>query len=243
MTGVAAVALLSLAACRTSGATLAPDPDQGLSVTGSGEAVGVPDEATITLGVTEHRADAASATAAASKTTEAIVTALIAAGVERSNIRTRRVSVYENRRYEPMPLPRGGEVEGRGERIEYVASNMLEVRVTDLDAIGKVLGAASRAGVNQMHGIEMKVGDPTRLEQAALDDAMAKARANAQRLAKASGVELGEVVAIRVGDAGGPGIRTHLSARGMDAAEESSVPIERGDITVRQSVWIKYAIR
>jgi len=235
---LATAALFGLTGCRAAGVTSAPDPEQGLTVTGSGEAIGVPDEARLSLGVREHRSDAAAATAAASKRTEAIIAALIKAGVARSDIQTRQVSVHENYRYEPRPMPTDG-VEPEPRR-EYVASNMLQVRVVDLDAIGEILGAATNAGVNQMHGIELRVGDPDSLEQKALDEAMADARAKAERLAASGGVELGDIVAIRVNGSGG-GHPMAMSASGMDMAE-SSVPVERGEITIQQSVWVKYAI-
>ena len=236
---LATATLLGLTGCRAAGSTAAPDPEQGLTVTGSGEAIGVPDEARLSLGVREHRADAAAATTAASKRTEAIIAALVEAGVARSDIQTQQVSVHENYRYEPRPLPADGiEPEGKPHR-EYVASNMLRVRVTDLEAIGDILGAATKAGVNQMHGIELRVGDPDSLEQKALDDAMADARAKAERLAASGGVKLGDIVAIRVNGFGG--VPVAMAARGMDMAE-SAVPVERGEITIQQSVWVKYAI-
>jgi uncharacterized protein YggE len=250
---VVALGLLAAIGCHANATTTAPDPEQGLTVTGSGEAIGVPDEAMVTLGVQQRGADPATATNATSATTEAIIAALVGAGVERSDIQSRQISVHEDRRIEPRPMPPTADTGGKTpkppaapevERVEYVATNMLEVRVTNLDDIGQVLGAASKAGVNQMHGIELRIGDPESLEQKALDDAMAKAKAKAQHLAASSGVQLGDIVAIRAGSDGGGGIPMPVSMAARDLEmEESNIPVERGEITVRQSVWIKYEIR
>jgi uncharacterized protein YggE len=236
---LAMAALAGALGCKARGSSVAPDPEQGLSVTGVGESLGVPDEAKLSLGVQRRAIDAATATAETSAAMERIIAALVSNGVARDNIRTLQISIYEDRRYEPRPME-GPDGKGAGETIEFVATNMLEVRVTDLDAIGKILGAASKAGVNQMHGIELEVGDPSSLEQQALDDALDDARAKAKLLAASSGVKLGPIVAIRVGTAGGSGPPIPLAAaRDMDAA---SVPVERGQVTMHQQVWVKYAI-
>jgi uncharacterized protein YggE len=238
---LALAAVVTAVGCKASGSSNVPDPEQGLSVTGVGESLGVPDEAKVSLGVQRRAPDAATATSEVSAAMESIIAALTSAGVAREDIRTINVTVYEDRRWEPSPR---GAVEGSPglEKIEFVAQNMLEVRVTDLDAIGKILGAASKAGVNQMHGIELKVGDPSSLEQKALDDALTDARAKAALLANSSGVELGPIVAIRVGTPNGS-MPPMPFAKDMARAEsDASMPIERGQITMHQTVWVKYAI-
>ncbi len=235
----AIAALAATLGCRAGGATVAPDPEQGLSVTGVGESIGVPDEAKLSLGVQRRAPDAATATAQTSAAMDEIIAALVGAGVAKENIRTLQLSVWEDRRWEPRPMPSGGPDAGV-EKIEYVASNMLEVRVKDLDAIGKILAAASEAGVNQMHGIQLEVGDESELEQEALDDALADARAKAELLAKSSGVRLGPIVAIRVGSTGGSTPPPIPYA--ADRMEKADVPVERGQVTMQQTVWVKYAI-
>ena len=238
----ALVALAAALGCKAGGAsTVAPDPEQGLSVTGMGESIGVPDEAKLSLGVQRRAADAATATAETSAAMAKIISALVDSGVAREDIRTLQISVWEDRRWDPPPKPMPMGAEGGVERIEYVANNMLEVRVTDLDAIGKILGAASEAGVNQMHGIQLEVGDDSKLEQAALDDALADARAKAELLAKSSGVELGPIVAIRVGTAGSS-IPPMPMAADRSFEKAADVPVEPGQVTMHQTVWVKYAI-
>lgn len=67
----------------------------------------------------------------------------------------------------------------------------------DTKRIADALEAVDKSGTNPTFSIEFTVEDKNAMEDAALEDAVARARQKAELLAKASGVKLGEIVAIR----------------------------------------------
>lgn len=244
---------LALFGCRSSSPTVAPsDPSaQGIVVTGQGEAKGAPDMATIQMGVQARAQTAEAATDEVAAKIQDVIAALKAAGIDAKDIQTQNLSIHEERDWEPpppRPLPEGGEgmtepVEGPRagkERRRFVAQNMVSVTARDLDRLPEVLGAATRAGVNQMYGIHLELDDPTALEAEARQKAFAEARAKAEHLAQLGGVELGRLVSVQL-TSGGGGPYPMAMAEARDAA--TSMPVERGEITVQQHVQLRYELK
>ena len=210
--------------------------DSGIAVSGSGEVTATPDIARIRMGVRASGPDVATATAEVGRRMDAVVAALTKLDVAERDLVTRDVSIYEDHR-EPRPLPTES---GRPEPSSaFVASNILEVTVRDLDAMDRLLAAATKAGVNQMHGISFELEDRTAADDAALAEAMATAEAQARRLAELSGRELGEVVRVEVSDASGPSFP--MARMAMAESADASMPVEPGELTVRRSVSVHYA--
>ncbi len=236
---LASLALLGLSAAGCAGSSSIPAHPQarGVAVSGAGEATAVPDIARIRMGVRAHGADVASATTEVQQRMNAVLGALEEGGVAKRDLVTRDVSIYEDHR-EPVPLP--SEVGRPMERpSSYVATNMLEVTVRDLDALDGLLAAATKAGVNEMHGITFELEDRSAADDEAIAEAMARAEAQARRLAQLSGRELGEVVKVEISDAPMPSFAAGRMA--MAEAADDAMPIEAGELTVRRTVQVHYA--
>jgi hypothetical protein len=213
---------------------------EGITVLGTGEAMGQPDLARAELGVQSRATTVTEASEQANARMRAIIDALIKLGVARADIRTQSISLHEERREVPGPVPgRPGEVTAGG-TLEYVAQNTLEVTVRNLAQLGQLLGAATAAGANQILGVRLEVADPTALRRQAREKAVADARDQAAHLARLAGVRLQEVVAIRTVALSGPHPVPLQMADRMEAA--SAVPVEPGQLTVRQQVEIRFAL-
>jgi uncharacterized protein YggE len=239
----------TLAGCHAADRAAVASPNyEGLVVTGQGDAMGTPDVAHIELGVQARAADVQQATQQVNDQMRKVIDALVAQGIDRKDVQTRNLSIHEERVWEPPPRPMGPEGTGGPSQpdagqLVFVANNTLSVTLHDLERMGTVLGAASAAGVNQMYGIQLEVDNPATIEQAALDEAFADAKAKAERLAQTSGVRLGRILSIQVGDVNTfhPPIPM-ASARMKDEAADSSMPVERGQVEVQQTVQVQYEI-
>lgn len=130
----------------------------------------------------------------------------------------------------PPQLPRGF----------YNASNSVEVTIRKLEDAGKVIGAATASGANQLYGIHFEIEDTTALVGEARQKAVQDAHARAERLAELAGVKLGPAVSISEMEGGyvpsGP-----IMPMAMKAASDAA-PIEGGEIVVSSSVQISYAL-
>lgn len=238
-------------------ATIPPTnaPMEGVTVTGYGKASGPPNIARANLGVETRAPTAEAALAETNARTASVIAALKSLGVTQSDLRTQGISLHFEREELPRPLPspepmptprttRPGK-EGAPEPAPppqtpagyYRASNTLEVTIRALDRVGEVLGKASAAGANLIFGIEFDIENRAPLEARARQMAVEDARARAEGLAQLAGVRLGRVVSIHEAGSAQP-----PSPMMMMRAEAANVPIERGELTVTNSVTVVYAL-
>ena len=117
----------------------------------------------------------------------------------------------------------------------------VEVTVRDVSKVGAVLKAATDAGANNVWGVPFEIADPHALRAKAREQAIARAKQNAQELARLAGVQLGAIVAVSESDSGMP--MPMMKAMRAEAAQSADVPIEQGEIAVTMNVQLFYALQ
>ena len=112
-----------------------------------------------------------------------------------------------------------------------------------MDDASKVIDDAVSAGGNNVvvQSIAFSIEDPTKLREAAREEAMKDVRARATQLARLSGVNLGGPISISEGSAVTP--VTYLSAPRTGGAAEASTPIQPGDLEIAVNVSVLYEIK
>jgi uncharacterized protein YggE len=226
---VLALALLAgLAACAP---PLAASSAQGnldtISVTGTGEAIGAPDVASISLGVSISQPSIADAMDEANGVMENITEALTALGVAAEDIQTSNFSIWPEDRFEVT----------LGER-SYRVENTVTIKVRDLTILEQVIEEALKNGANNMYGLSFSVEDTSELASQARSLAVADARARAEELAQALGVELGDALIVSE-QFGGIDVRME-SARPMGGG--GAPPLSEGSIVVSIQVNVTFAM-
>jgi uncharacterized protein len=198
-----------------------------ITVTGEGVVETTPDQATISLGVTTNADTAVAALAANSEAVAKMMDQLKAAGVAPADLQTSNLSLNPNwSGYDSSSSPT---ISG------YVASNMLSVRVRDLEALGAILDAAVSDGANTMNGITFGLSEPNPVMNEARTRAVADATSRATVLATAAGASLGPIVSITEGG-------TFPGPAPMFRAESSPVPIATGELAMTASVTVTFEI-
>ena len=230
----------------------------GVSVVGVGEVKAAPDIARTNVGVEARAPQAEQAVAEANQRMAAVISALKAAGVADSDLRTHSLSIHFEREYQPTPPPMPVEATrsapgkagataqiaaapAQGPEGFYRVSKMVEVSVRNLDRVSQVLAAATSAGANQMWGITFEVADPSPLITQARAKAVEKAKQNAEQLQQLTGVALGPIVAITDGAVSQGPVMPMFAARAEMA--NTSMPVERGELTVTHQVTILYGLK
>jgi uncharacterized protein YggE len=204
-----------------------------IAVSGSGRASTVPDVADVRLGVSVSRKTVAEARATAAEVGASILAALIALGVERSDIRTASLVVQPEYDY------KDGVQQLRGQSV----SHQYVVAVRDLDQLGRVVDDGLAAGATTLDGVAFRTADPAAAFAAARVDAFRDARSRAQALATEAGVTLGAVIAIAEADpVGNPRPLGLGKARMLAAAEAAPTPIEAGEGEVVVGLTVIFAI-
>lgn len=199
-----------------------------LSVTGEGVVQTVPDQATLSLGVTSNGATAAEAMAANTTAMTAVIARLRAAGIDEADLQTSNLFLSANW---------GGYDSGTPKVIDYTASNMLNVRLREIATLGEMLDAAVTDGANAVNGISFGLADPKPAMDEARTRAVADARARAEVLAAAAGVTLGPIASItEAGAFNGPGPLFRAEMAG------GPVPVETGEIAVTANVTVTWSL-
>ena len=211
----------------------ANQPQRTLSVSGSGTVSGRPDVAVVTLGVQTDAEEAAAALSQNSDQMQALVDALTGAGIAEKNIQTQVV------RLQPQYQQSDSGSGSTSELVGYRATNLVEVRVEELDTLGQILDAAVQAGGNTIENISFEISDSTDLVTQAREAAWNDALAKAQQLADLAGAELGPVMTIsETSRAPSP-----IIERAVAAQAAAPVPIQAGTQDVEVDISVTWTLQ
>ena len=206
------------------------EPVRTLDVSAHATVTRTPDVAVIRLAVETHAPTARQATRGNAEAMSAVVSRLRELGIESSAIRTESISL--NPRYERGQEREAPVIAG------YQALNRVSVRIDDVSAVGRVVDGAIEAGANRVEGIQFQLSDPEAAYHEALEQAVASARREAEVLARAMGVRLGDPIRVSTG-----GVRVPVQQGGMpEMMRAAATPVEPGELEVGASVHITYRL-
>jgi uncharacterized protein YggE len=213
-----------------------PTPARTLAVSGQGEVKAAPDLAVVSFAV-ETTAPAASVAVAEN----ARKSAMLADALKQQLGATGKVSttryaldpVYEQRERGSTPAP--PRITG------YVARNQVRAETHAIDAVGKLIDGATKAGANRVDGLEFTLEERAQAQNDALQRAGQDARRQAEAAAAAIGVTLGKVLTVSA-NAVPIGPRPYVQMRAAQADMAVTTPVEAGDVTVTATLQVTYAI-
>jgi hypothetical protein len=211
-------------------------PAQTIIVVGQGSSQSKPDVAHVSIGVETSAETVGEAVEQNEANMSSILTALVEVGIAEKDIQTMNYSVQLDRY--PEAVPRAGDEASEPAPL-YRVSNMANVTVRDLDAIGDVLDAVIEAGANNIWGVSFGVEDPAAAQAQARSKAIDDAKARAEALAELSGVELGPVMSISEVVGGGISPMPMVS---VERAVSGAGPISPGEVEISYQVQVAYFI-
>jgi len=206
-----------------------PSQTGTIVVSGTGRVAVEPDVAELRLGVAISRETVAEARSEAAATMSAILAAIREAGVAERDIRTAMLSVQPRYDYRDGQAPA---------LAGYDLSNVVEVTVRELAAVGDVIDGSLRAGATSLDGLAFQVAEPSAPEAAARTAAVADARAKAEVLAAAAGIRIAGVADIVEG--GAPPSFPLAKAARMSLAADSGTPVAAGTTDVVVTVTVTF---
>lgn len=231
VTALLAVAMVGTALMFPSSAA---DPDTSadrvITVDAVGEADAEPDQAVVTVAATAEGDDPAAVRDELAANAEALRGNLEAAGLDSDDYET-----IEYRLGEPHRPPREGGEDGPA----YRGVHAFEVTV-EPDAAGDVVDAAADAGA-EVGTVEFTLSAERReeLRSAAIDDAMADARLQADDIAASADLSVTSVAGVEASQRGYSPVRREVAAAG-DAAGRPRTAVETGPVTVSYEVQVAY---
>jgi uncharacterized protein YggE len=229
------IAILSLTATAPTGAQT-EGKRRVIEVSGSAEVSAAPDLAVVAFAVETTAPQAAAAVEQNAARSSKVASALKQRLGAKDRLSTTRYSLEP--RYQTP---------GRGSQAPptitgYVAHNEVRVETHDLDHLGQLLDAAITAGANRVSELQFTLEDRNPTLRAALAKAGAEARAQAESIAAALGVQLKQVVSATSSPP--PIIPRRYDGRAMVAAAEgrAATEVEPGEVSVTATLQVTYEI-
>lgn len=228
--GIVIIALLALGV----GALVMGKSDyqRSVNVSGSGKVYVVPDVAYIYIGVRSQADKVGDALNDNNQQATAVASALKELGVEAKDIQTTAFNVYPQQEYGP---------DGQITRNYYTVENTVYVSVRDLTKLSNILDTVVRSGANSINGISFDVQNRAAAEAEARKLAIADARARADEIASAAGIQIGSVLNLSVYSSGSP--VAVYEGKGGSMAMDVNVPVAAGQMVITAEASITYKIK
>jgi uncharacterized protein len=207
-------------------------PLRTIGVTGTGQVTLAPDVAYVYIGVQSQSPDVAEALSQNNERAQTIASTLRELGIDARDIQTSGFNVYPFQQYSPS-----GEMTGT----VFNVDNTVYVTVRDLQMLGRLLDVTVRAGANSINGINFDVLNKAQALSEARALAIASARQQAEEMAQAAGVSLGELQTLSVYN--NAPILPMYDGRGGMAMESAQVPVSAGQMVIKVDVSATYEIR
>jgi uncharacterized protein YggE len=219
----------SPAASGTVLANATPATGARITVTGTGNVSGVPNQLSLSMGVQTSAGSVASALRQANAAARSVTAVLRRTGVAASDIQTSGLSIYPN--YSGSSGAPSG----------YQVSEQLTITLRRLSVAGGQISAAARAGGNAttIDGVSLNLSDTGPLLAAARVKAVADARAKAAAYARALGRPLGPVISMSEAAPAQP-VTPEPFANAAHAA--SSVPVHPGTQQLSVTVTVVFSL-
>ncbi len=160
-----------------------------LSVSATGRAEAVPDQAMFVAGLSSIAPNAQAASARNAEIMGRITAALATLKIQPRDIQTRNLSLDR--------------IDYGANRGRFEASNSVAIRVRDVARAGEAIAAVTAAGANIVSGPDLSVADPEKASLGAYGAAYRAARAKAETYATAADLRIARVLSIRDGSDGG----------------------------------------
>lgn len=202
-----------------------------VTVNGEGKIIVSPDLAFIDLGVQTKNKDASVAQQENAKLMAAVIDAIKALGIKAEEIKTTGYSLYQTYDYFP----------DKQSDPYYVASNIVNVKIKDINKVGQIIDKATAAGANNVNSIRFTVADDSKFYQDALKLAMANAKGKASAIMGTFNVSPSIPHTVVEVSYGGNLFYDYYPAKGaQEMTADVATPIESGEITITANVTVSY---
>lgn len=236
--GISLITVLALAACTPQAAAPSTNNQvRQLYVSDTGNVTITPDIAYVNIGVHSESANVKEALDQNNQQAQAISAAIQALGVDAKDIQTNAFNIYPQQIY-----PQGEFGPDTQPVTTYIVDNSVQVIVRDLSILGNLLNTAVQTGANSINGISFDATNKKEAEAEARKIAIENAKQQAEELAAASGVKLGDLFNIQVYTNAPVPVQYEGKYLGLGGATASDVPVSAGQLTIIANANLTYEI-
>ena len=222
-----------LAGC-SSQAPATADAAKTITVTATAEQHITPDKAAIEVSIVTQAKTAPACQEQNASNVDAVVNALVEAGIDEAHVQTTYTNLYPQRDY----------TSAQPEVVGYEMYTTLSVEGIDIQDAGSIMQTAIAHGATGIGGMRYYASDYDQAYADALTDAIAAAGDKAQVIANASNVKLGGVVKVEEGyqNTAYKYEADMLATGAMGSTESDNAAIMPGEIDIEAQVTVTFAI-
>jgi uncharacterized protein YggE len=210
------------------------DPKPQIRVTGRATVSVQPEQASVDVGVVTEAKEAREAARLNAERLDAVLASIrgaLGSGAKLETVNYSLSPVYRHPEPRNEPILTG-----------YSASNVIRVQELALDKVGEVIDLATSSGANSVSNIVFGLRDEAAAKARALREAAIDAKAKADTLAEALGVQVLGILSVSEGE---PDVIRPLATYRAEMAmakADAPTPVEAGTIEVRASVTLVVGI-
>ncbi len=220
-----------------------------ITVSGEGKIYAKPDIATVSFGVATDGKTVAEVTKSNTAKMNTVINAIKALKVDEKDIQTTNYSltpVYENSViYAPVPMMYPNIIGGNGTTLTgYKLEQDIQVKIRDFTKIGDVLAKATASGANTIGDLQFTIENPEKFHDQARAEAIKQAKANANNLAKESGINLGKLINVFENSGPYPVMYSAMGKGVANAPDAVAVPtIQPGQQEIDVTINLTYQVK
>jgi len=213
------------------------ETENTLTVSETGAVYAKPDLAVAYFSVLTEAGTVAKAMEDNTKKMNDVISFIKEQGVEEKDLKTTTFNIsprYEWRDAETYS--------GKRVLVGYEIRQTLEVKIRDLSKAGVIIEGSTSVGANEVSNLQFTVDNQEDLKKQARDEAISKAKAKAEELAKQLGVKLIRISAFSESTAVPYLTNMKESALGMGGGASDVPQIETGENKIEVQVFLTYEI-
>ncbi len=214
-----------------------------ITVSDTGTIYAKPDLVLTTASVVTEAKTVAEGLSENTKKMNAVILAVKNEGVEEKDLKTTSFNIYPRYEwYEPwtcdIPCPSGKRV-----LVGYEITQSLQIKIRNMEKVGTIIQSATDAGANEVSDLQFTIDKEDELKAQARAEAINKAKAKAEELAKQLGIRL-----VRISNFSESGVVPYFYSMkeaaplGMGGGTEMP-EIQTGENKIEVTVSITYEIR
>lgn len=202
-----------------------------IAVSGMGETQVVPDRARLAIGVQTQAPTAADASTRNARLQSAVIETLRGLGIPAEQIATSGYNVFPEQQYDQPTR--------RSRIVGYNVQNTVTVELRQIAQVGPALDAVLAKGANLVSSLAFYSSQAESARRRALQNAVERARADAEAMAAAAGGHLAELVELS-SDVSAPPPRPVMAMAASRMADASPTPISEGTQTINATVSARW---
>jgi uncharacterized protein YggE len=227
------IAVAGLAPAASLRAQAPAEPLPSIAVTAMGEAQVTPDRARLSIGVQTQAPTAADASTRNARLQRAVIDTLRALGVAADQVTTSGYNVYPEQTFDQP---------ARRTRITgYNVQNTVVVELRRIEQVGPALDAVLSKGANLVSSLQFYSSQADAVQRRAIQNAIQRARADAEAMAAAAGGRLGSLIELSTGTVARPRPMVEMAmAAQARMADAAPTPISEGSQTISAVVSARW---